>query len=150
MLRKNLIIESIAYIFILLFLYTGIMKLIDYDSFHFDLTNAPVIKKLEPILAFAVPITELIIALLLFIPKTKKIGLYSSFIIMTLFTIYVGGILSFLKDKPCTCGGILRSLTWGQHLGLNITLTLLALLALFLLRNRDGIANISNQYKHAL
>jgi len=126
------------------------MKLIDYESFHFDLINAPIIKKLNPILAFAVPISELLISVLLFIPKTKKIGLYSSFVIMALFTIYVGGILSFIKNKPCTCGGVLRSLSWPQHLILNIVLTALAMAAILLSKQKKDFEQNSVRYKMSL
>lgn len=135
--RKEIIIDIISYLFIVLFLYTGMMKLIDHATFHFDLVNAPIIKKLNPILAFAVPIFELLIAFCLFIPRTKGLGLYSSLVIMTLFTVYVGGILSFAKHKPCTCGGILRILSWRQHLLLNITLTALALVAILLSKQKN-------------
>lgn len=145
--RKEVFIDAISYVFILLFLYTGIMKLIDYNVFHFDWINAPILKTLDPIIAFAVPITELIIAACLFIPKTRKLGLYSSLIIMTLFTIYVGGILSFAKHKPCTCGGILRELSWRQHLVVNIILTGLALTAIILSKQKKDFRPNDSQFE---
>jgi len=45
-------------------------------------------------------------------------------------------ILSFSKELPCSCGGVLQEMSWQQHLVFNIVFTLLALLAAILERKR--------------
>ena len=133
--RKVIILEIICCLLIILFFYTGLSKLIEFNGFEFDLINAPVIRKLTPvvpIIKVVVPIAELLTAVLLVVPRTRMIGLYSSLTLMVMFTIYVGGILSFAKDKMCTCGGVLRSMSWEQHLLFNIFFSLLAFVGVVL------------------
>jgi|GEM_PF-5173453 len=46
---------------------------------------------------------------------------------MGVFTIYVGAVLFHLFPKaPCVCGGIIKSLGWGQHFRLNMLFAFLA------------------------
>jgi putative oxidoreductase len=53
--------------------------------------------------------------------RTRMVGFISSFVLMTLFTIYTGAILlHFFDYVPCSCGGVIRKLTWPQHLVFNL------------------------------
>jgi hypothetical protein len=45
---------------------------------------------------------------------------------MCIFTVYIGCMLLFAPDLPCSCGGIIRQLSWKQHLLLNLFLLVLA------------------------
>jgi hypothetical protein len=36
-----------------------------------------------------------------------------------MFTTYIVIILNFSENIPCSCGGILENMTWGQHLVFN-------------------------------
>jgi len=118
--------EIIASLFILLFIYTAISKLSDQTTFRLALHKSPVIGAYARLVAWALPATEIIIAVLLFIPSTRVIGLYASFIIMMIFTIYIGAMIFFDPTLPCSCGGVLRQMSWRQHLIFNSVSTLLA------------------------
>ena len=126
--------EIIASIFILLFIYTAISKFSDPTSFRMALHKLPVIGTYAWLVAWAVPVTELIIALLLFIPATRIYGLYSSFFIMIIFAIYTGAMIAFAPTLPCSCGGVLKRLGWREHLIFNIDFVLLAITGILLSR----------------
>jgi len=122
---RNLTIGIAVYTFIVLFLYTGLSKIADHHVFFVALQGSPLIKPYAKLISVLVPLVELIIVCLLLIPRTKVIGLYSSFFLMVLFTAYLVIILSGSR-LPCSCGGIFYKISWKPHLYLNIFLTALA------------------------
>jgi hypothetical protein len=79
------------------------------------------------------PGVELIIAVMLLVPKTRLAGLWSSVGLMFLFTAYVFTIPMFFDhNKPCSCGGIISNLSWEQHFWFNLGFTCIALTGVFL------------------
>lgn len=132
-LSKVSIIETVSFLFVILFLYTGTSKLMDFEVFKEQLSDSPILAPLASVVAWLLPFVEFIVSIILFIPKYRLIGLYASFILMILFTGYVGVLLSFSNKLPCSCGGILSLLSWKAHLVLNIFLIVLALLGIRLL-----------------
>lgn len=126
--RRNLIVEIIAALHIVLFVYTGINKLLVLDDLKLVLKDYPLIGGFSNMIAWSIPIAELLVASLLLIPQTKLRGLISSVALMTFFTLYLGYIMIFFSTKlPCTCGGMLQVLTWPQHLIFNLLFIMLAL-----------------------
>ncbi|MBS1661871.1 MAG: hypothetical protein JST68_12565 [Bacteroidetes bacterium] len=116
---------------VLLFTYTGFSKVFAFESYQGTLMNQPLPHALIRPLSYILPAAELLTALGLLIPKTSHLALRSSFILLTIFTLYIGSILlHFFPKTPCSCGGIFRSLTWAQHLWLNLMLWSLNLYAL--------------------
>lgn len=130
--KRRIIIEISAALLILLFVYTATSKLMKFDVFEYQLSKSPLIGASSNWIAWLLPLVELIVSLLLFFPKTRLKGFYASFILMLGFTIYIGYMLMFTPDRPCSCGGVLASMTWEQHLVFNIFFTFLSALGVFL------------------
>jgi hypothetical protein len=128
----NLAIEAITAVLLLLWIYTGLNKVIQYDKFTFEAGRSPFLQHLAPLIAGIVPAGELAIAALLIFKRTRVAGLYASLFLMTLFTGYVYIMLHYAYDLPCSCGGIIELLTWEQHLIVNLMLTLLTAIAIVL------------------
>ena len=124
--KRKPTVNLISAVFIFLFTYTATSKLVAFASFQSTLGKLPVIGSFSPVLAILLPLSELVIATLLFFPASRRIGAFASLIIMLLFTTYIGWAILLDVKLPCSCGGILQSLNWRQHLWLNIFLTLLA------------------------
>jgi hypothetical protein len=118
--KKENVIELIGFLLVLLFTYTSVNKFWDMGHFIKDMNNQPFPHWMSGILVWVVPFSELAIATLLVIPKTRFIGLISSTILMGLFTLYTGLVLAHVFEKiPCSCGGVIRKLSWRQHLVFN-------------------------------
>ncbi len=143
--NKKIIVEIISALFILLFVYTAVSKLSEFEGFKYVLKDSPLIGTYNEIVAWTLPVSELIIATLLFFPKTRLIGLYSSLVIMTVFTLYLAYMIMFTPDKPCNCGGVLKQMSWNQHLVFNIFFTSLAGLGIWLQKKKDNINNPEKQ-----
>jgi putative oxidoreductase len=121
MVKKQLMLELISSLLIMLFLYASISKFLDFRRFIGEMNNQPFPNSLTPFLVWAVPIFEIAIAATLIFERTRLVGLVGSLILMTLFTIYTGSVLlHFFRYVPCSCGGVIRRLTWGQHLVFNL------------------------------
>jgi uncharacterized membrane protein YphA (DoxX/SURF4 family) len=124
--RKAIVLESIAWLFMLLFLYTAVSKLMDYTVFKEELAMSPILSPVASLAAGVVPAAEIVASILLLIPKWRVKGFYAAFILMLLFTAYVLAILCIDEKLPCSCGGIIGLLSWKQHLVLNSVLALVA------------------------
>lgn len=134
--HRNMMRDSISAIFIFLFVYTALSKIYTYTLFEQTLEGTPLIGPVSTYIAVLLPIIELLVSLLLFIPRTRKWGLYSTFTLMLVFTLYVGYMIIFTPHRPCTCGGVIEKMTWAQHLVFNIVFTLLALAGILLVVNK--------------
>ena len=130
--KKNTLIEIIMMLYVILFLYTGISKLMDYSLFKEQITTSPLLVPVAPYVAVLLPWIEFATAVLLFVPKWRLKGLYASLVLMVVFTGYVIGILLFNDKLPCSCGGILQDLSWKQHLVFNGLFIALAITAIIL------------------
>lgn len=117
----------VSAIFIALFLYTGVEKLLSHKHFLKTVEHVPIISQISYApLAFSLflPIIEITITVLLLIRKTQKVGLILATLLMSLFSLYVAYMLITSSHLPCTCGGIVNWLTWKQHLIFNSALTI--------------------------
>ncbi|PWV47097.1 MauE/DoxX family redox-associated membrane protein [Chitinophaga sp. S165] len=123
--KKQLLTHITSYLIIILFLYTGINKLIDHALFIEQLADITVLAPFRQAISWGLPLLEITLAILLFIPGTKLLGLYAATIVMTIFTMYAGFLVAINSDLPCSCGGIIEEITWQQHIWLNLLLTAL-------------------------
>jgi len=140
-----ILIDICAALLVLLFLYTAIMKLSDYGNFLDQLQHSPQLNPYARLISWLIPAAEIATAILLIIPKTKRLGLLLAFLIMFIFSFYVFYVLSYAREIPCACGGVLSGMDWEQHLIFNLIYTGIALMGLLLsqnilLRKRSGKA----------
>jgi len=136
--KKAIITEIIAALFILLFVYAATSKLMDYSKFRSQLGQSPMLSDFAGWVVWAIPLTEILISFILVSTRFRTLGLYASFSLMTLFTGYIIAITRFSTYVPCSCGGVLQHLSWSQHLVFNIFFMLLALIAILLGANDDA------------
>jgi len=110
-----------------LFVYTAASKLMHLDTFQTRLERMPFISGYAYLISWIVPFLELVIAGLLWFPKYRKVALFGSMALLGVFTIYILIVLKFSDSIPCTCGGILSTLGWRDHILFNTTFMLMAL-----------------------
>lgn len=130
--HKIIVIEIISLLFVVLFVYAAIAKLADFQNFRAQLGQSPLISAYTGLLSIAVPVLEILIAVMLVIPKLRVIGLLSAVSLMILFTFYIVIILNLSSFVPCSCGGILENMGWREHLIFNVFFVLLGAWALLL------------------
>ena len=141
---KRTIPSIVALLLVVLFLYTGISKLMDYSVFKEQIAESPILAPIAPFIAWALPLVEFAVAVALFIPAWRLWGLYASSVLMLLFTGYIAALLSFSEELPCSCGGILQEMSWQQHLVFNITFTVLSIVSALLEKKRRKAKNTGN------
>lgn len=140
-LYKQSLVEAIAFLFILLFVYTATDKLMHQLKFEFAISQFPVIGNFSPWLSGLIPALEILVSLVLIIPGTRRAGLAGTFVLMLGFTVFTALMLLMAEKLPCSCGGMISELTWRQHLVLNLVLLILAGAGLRLYnKNKDFIA----------
>jgi len=132
--KPVLMADIISGVVLLLFLYTSLSKLADYEAFKNVLTASPLLKPVAGLIAWLVPVSELVIVVLLFIPPYRLKGLYASFILICFFTLYLIYMIVFALHLPCSCGGVIKLLTWPQHIFFNSFFILLSLTGILLYR----------------
>ncbi len=137
MLRRT-IIETIAALLITLFVYAGLSKLLDHHTFSLQLAQSPLLGSWAFIIAWALPTGELLLAAVLVIPATRLLGLYTSLILLIVFTLYLVYMLNFSTHLPCTCGGLISYMGWKQHVGFNSVFIVLAAVGIWLERTRTS------------
>lgn len=139
---KNYLIELICLLYILLFVYAAISKLLDFENFQVQLGQSPLLSAFAFWISWIVPVIELVTAVLLLVPKYKNIGLSAAFSLMIMFTVYIYLMLHYSSFVPCSCGGILEKMSWNIHLVFNIIFAILAFIGLWLqssFRTKKGV-----------
>lgn len=143
---RNNWITIICFLLIFLFVYTSVSKLWDFKTFAADMHNQPLTLLLKKTLIWAVSFIELLAAGLLMFDKTRFTGLFVSLLLMVGFTLYTAFVLlNFFNYVPCSCGGIIRSLSWGQHLVLNLSFTVLCILGIWKYRIKMVVDKINTK-----
>jgi hypothetical protein len=140
--KPRLIVDIICAAILLLFLYTALSKLLDFGNFKSVLIMSPLMRPFAGIIAWALPIAEIGIVLLLVFPKTKVKGLYTAFITLVIFTIYIIYMVIFTPRPPCSCGGVLKSLTWTQHIFFNLFWILMAVTGIAIYRQIKKVITV--------
>ena len=135
--RRSTIVEVISALFILLFLYTAISKSLDINRTVAVVQRNPLLLNHAESVSWAVVIIEYIVSILLFLPKTRKSGLYISLSLMLIFIGYILYMMTFVPNLPCSCGGVISKMSWKQHLFFNIFFAGLAFSGIRLSRKRD-------------
>jgi hypothetical protein len=142
MLRKSLTNLTTA-VLVLLFSYAATSKLITFKDTSHQIAQVSILHPIANFIAWSVPAIELGVSFLLLIPTRRTLGLYLSFVLMLLFTIYISWILLMNDTLPCSCGGVISNLSWKFHLLLNIAVLLLVYLSLHFTTSQNSQPNIS-------
>jgi len=142
--KRSIVADSIAYFFVLLFLYTGVAKLMDIPNFRNELSASPDLGALSGIITLALPIGEILLAVMLSLPRWRLRGLYATLVLMTLFTGYVITLIIVDDQLSCSCGGIIEALSPQQHIIFNSACVILSLVGI--LANRKNQPSPSFQW----
>ncbi|MBB4804560.1 putative membrane protein YphA (DoxX/SURF4 family) [Flavobacterium nitrogenifigens] len=147
---RNIIIEIICMLFVLLFVYAAVSKILDFENFQVQLGQSPLLSAYARWVSYMVPIIEITIAILLCIPRLRLFGLFAAFSLMVMFTSYIFIILHFSSFVPCSCGGVLAKMSWNAHLAFNILFVFLAAGAIVLRRGSNDITSHGLKFRSVI
>ena len=116
----------VSLLFILLFVYAAVSKLLDFETFQTQLGQSPLLSAYAKPVAIGVPLFELLISFLLMFKRFRRMALLGFYCMMVMFTAYIVIILNFTDFVPCSCGGVLEALGWTEHLIFNGVFVLLS------------------------
>ncbi|CAC9974406.1 MauE/DoxX family redox-associated membrane protein [Flavobacterium panici] len=128
--KKSVFVQIVCLLFILLFVYAAVSKLLDFENFTVQLAQSPLLSAHASWVSIFVPAAELFTVLLLLIPRHRIKGLYCCLNLMIMFTVYIFIVLHYSSFVPCSCGGVLAKMSWNAHLLFNILFVVLAILAI--------------------
>lgn len=133
--RRQHALEIISLLFIVLFVYAGVSKLLDVQEFRIQISQSPLLADIALFATWFIPLSEIGIAILLTLPKFRFVAFVGCFALMAIFTTYIFFMLHSSENIPCACGGILQSLGWSEHLVFNIVFLLLSVTAIIIETN---------------
>jgi putative oxidoreductase len=138
MFKRQVLLECISALLIMLFLYASLSKFLDFHTFIGEMNNQPLPNSWTPFLVWFIPCSEILICVALLFERTRLLGLYASLVLMSLFTIYsIIIILNFFGRIPCSCGGVIKRLTWRQHIVLNLFYMALSITGIIIQRRKS-------------
>ena len=118
--KSSFITPLVTNLLIMLFAYTAFCNVLDTTRFSAVLSASPLIATGAGALAYAVAAVELAVVLLLILPRTRLMGLYASFVLLVLFTSYLGFLVRYAQQLPCSCCGLISPFPWKEHIVLNL------------------------------
>lgn len=123
----------------MVFIDSGLGKLLDFHRFETELSKSPFVHGMAGVLALTLPPAELLLAGLLLRPRWRLRALYASLFIMAAFTFYILLMMEKAWYLPCACMGLLgEDLSWGTHLAVNCVLVLLVQTGILLHPEESG------------
>ena len=113
--------QFLPFSLIFFFTYSALGKLLDPESFQTVIKNIPLIGQSSTvsIIGYLTPFAELIVALLIAIPRSRYVGLLAAASVLLLFTSFIVYILFLNPDSSCSCTKPISILTRGQQLYVN-------------------------------
>lgn len=128
------IVNCISFIISVFFIYTGIFKLINPESFILNISKTGFFnEKLIPYLPYIIGFFELIIAVLIL--TRMFIGQLFFTITMIVFSFYITYLNNNNLYEVCGCGGILNGLSYNNHLLINLIFLTLSFSVIFILKS---------------
>ncbi|MFB2121066.1 MauE/DoxX family redox-associated membrane protein [Parapedobacter sp. 2B3] len=124
--------DAIIFICGLLFLYSALDKLSEYEQFRIQVGKSPILAGYEGFIAWFIPSIEILIVVLMIPMWTRQIGLYTFFTLMLLFTGYIILLLYDGSIIPCGCNALTEKISLPAHIWMNLLFCALAALGIFI------------------
>jgi len=139
--RKISFVAVVAVLYAGLFLYTGVVKLADPAGFRADLDGS-LLAPLSGLLVWIVPVCELVLAGLLFVPPWRWWTMPAAVILLAFFTLFFLFLSYSYPAASCGCGGFIERMGPTLHLLLNITFIILGLYGINRSRSASKILRV--------
>jgi hypothetical protein len=114
--------DVIIYGYAFLYMYTGWAKFTNMATFIKGNSKIPYLGAYAKLIGYGIPSLEIVLAILLIVPvyRIKRSALWTSTLLMAVFTIYLSLMVGFMEKKLCHCGGVIESMGWKTHIAFNL------------------------------
>ncbi|MDA3615615.1 MauE/DoxX family redox-associated membrane protein [Polluticaenibacter yanchengensis] len=135
--KKKITIKGIysLIIFILLILWIAVVTeiLLNFKAFKTGISRQPLPEVFKLLVIYLLPVLEFATVVSLVFTKLQRTGMLLSTILMFAFTVYIGiTLLGFWDQLPCTCGSVIKGLSWQQHFFFNLLFLFISMLGFYL------------------
>lgn len=140
--------DILSALLVLLFLYTGLSKLMDHKIFLIQLMESPWLwlSQNKSWVTWFLPIGEILISIALIIPRFRIIGYWSSALLLITFILYISILMVSGIHLPCSCGGIMASLSWTQHIFVNFIFLLVSIWGIVIENKGSGLNMLNSSH----
>ncbi len=114
----------------------------DFSIFKDQLKESPIVGFAAPLVAVGLPAFEFLLVAALVIPRWRLKALYASTALMVAFTVYIIVLMNTADHLPCSCGGVLAELSWGEHIVFNSVFIVLGIAAILLERKTHRMGQV--------
>jgi len=124
--------DLIIYGYAFLYMYTGWDKFMNISTFIRGNSKIPHLGQYAKLIGYGIPALEIVLAILLVIPvyRIKRFALWTSTLLMVVFTVYLSLMVKFAEKKLCHCGGVIESMGWKTHIAFNVIWVIAGIFAL--------------------
>jgi hypothetical protein len=124
--------DVILYGYAFMYMYTGWAKFMNMATFIRGNSKIPYLGAYAKLIGYGIPILEVVLAILLIVPVywIKRFALWTSTLLMGVFTLYLSLMVGFADKKLCHCGGVIESMGWKAHIVFNLIWLIAGIFAL--------------------
>ena len=131
--------DLIAIALVAFLTYLAVSKLTDLETARHEMRNQVFPERTAAVMTWLLPMTELTLALLITIPRSRLAGMAGCSLLMLSFAVYVIMVLSGTFERvPCSCGGISAQVSWTGHLVISVGAFFLTLLSIVFIRKKKA------------
>ena len=131
---RTSVIYSITLLLSMLFMYTGLTKIWEGDLFYHNIIDSPIFggETTALVASWAFPFLEILTAMALLWPKTRRLGLFMALGLFLAITTYLVANIYFSESIPCTCRTFFSTLDWQGHLYMTLGWLVITVLTIIL------------------
>lgn len=130
---RDTILLICYFMFTSMFIYAAVSKLMNYEIFVIQMNRQPFPDRLTPLLVWGIPLSEVFVAIMMMTISLRRMGLFFATAMMICFTAYIVLVkLNYYGVIPCSCGGVIASFTWTQHLIFNLFFIAIGIVGIYL------------------
>ncbi len=130
--KARTIIEVIASLLIICFLYAAISQAVFHNTFQSQINRSLVNEPLTVTISWLLPAVQLLLSFLLYRPATRLAGLCCSLALVGCYTVYLITMLPQTYSSACHCGEPWQGFTVEVNILVNLAIILLAATAIIL------------------
>ncbi len=138
---KKIIIEVICFVLLLNFFYEGIYKIAYFQLFGYYIITAPLLEHVGIVLKYLIPLGEVLLAILLMIPKYRRKALYATIGVLLMFILWIMSAHYFTDRFFWPFHAPWKRSTWWQKLLTSMAFCWTAFIAINFLRNKPANAS---------